>query len=77
MPTHSEYTLSNDDGTVTINSLEYPVLPAEIRTTDLVVDSAYNHSLIPSNYHANLTYRSECSTLIGPHPSLPPSLWKI
>ena len=57
MPTHTEYPLSSDDGTVTINSLEYPVLPTEIRTTDLVVDSTYNHSLIPRNYMANLTYR--------------------
>ena len=57
VPTHTEYTLSEDDGTVTINSLEYPVLPTDLRTTDLVVDSTYNHSLIPRNYMANLTYR--------------------
>ena len=34
-----------------------------------MVNSAYNHSLIPSNYQANLTYRSECAllSLVGVH----------
>ena len=57
VPSHSEYSLSSDDGTVTINSLQYPVIPTETRTTDLVLDSTYNHSLIPRNFMANLTYR--------------------
>ena len=56
VPTHSEYTDSQDDGTVTINSLQYPVVPSEVRTTNLVLKSEYNSSFIPRNYMANLTY---------------------
>ena len=56
IPTHWEYTDTKDDGTVTINSLTYPVIPNEMRTTDLVKTSEYNNTLIARNYMANLTY---------------------
>ena len=46
-----------DDGTVTINSLLYPVIPVETRTTDLVKKSTYNNTLISRNYMTNLTYQ--------------------
>ena len=52
IPTHTEYTLATDDGTVLINSLEYPAL---IRTSGLELNSTFNSSDIPQNYMANLT----------------------
>ena len=52
IPTHSEYTLESDDGTVTVNSLEYP---SQIRTSNLVLTSKYNTTHIAKNYMANLT----------------------
>ena len=45
------------DGSVTINSLQYPVHPTENRLTDLKKISTFNTSEIPRNYMANLTYR--------------------
>ena len=56
VPTHTEYTDSQDDGTVTISSLLYPVIPVETRTTNRVERSDYNQSQIAGNYMANLTY---------------------
>ena len=54
VPTHSEYTLSAYDGTVTINSLVYPSLT---RTRDMIRNSkTSNSSTLPRNYMANLTY---------------------
>ena len=58
IPTHSEYTDTKDDGRVTINSLLYPVIPVETRTSNLVRKSTYNNTDLPRNYMANLTY--EC-----------------
>ena len=52
IPTHSEYTMAEYDGTVTVNSLEYPALT---RTSNLVLTSATNNTLLPKNYMANLT----------------------
>ena len=56
IPTHSEYTLISDDGTVTVNSLIYPVYPSENRIVDQVLNSTENNTLIPKNYMTNLTY---------------------
>ena len=56
IPTHTEYTLVSDDGTVTVNSLIYPTYPAEIRVTDAVFNSTENNTMIAKNYMANLTY---------------------
>ena len=57
IPTHSEYSDSKDDGTVTINSLVYPVHPSITRINNLVLKSEYNSSFIARNYMANLTYQ--------------------
>ena len=51
IPTHTEYALASDDGTVVINSLEYPSL---VRIQDQIVNSTMNNTLLPSNYMANL-----------------------
>ena len=56
IPTHDEYTLTKWDGTVTINGLQYPILPQENRTSDLVWTSEYSNTIIPKNYMVNLTY---------------------
>ena len=56
IPTHDEYTLSKWDGTVTINGLQYPILPEENRTSDLIWTSEYSNTIIPKNYMVNLTY---------------------
>lgn len=54
VPSASDYTSESDDGSVTINSLEYPTYPNEIRTTNLILN--YKSSInIPRNYMANLT----------------------
>ena len=53
VPTHEEYTLASDDGTVLINSVIYPTTvhsPTIVRK-----NSTYNNSLIARNYNANLT----------------------
>ena len=55
IPTNSEYLLASDDGTVTINSLVYPVIPVERRSTNLVKNSSFSNLDIPRNYMANLT----------------------
>ena len=55
IPTNPEYLLASDDGTVTINSLVYPVLPVETRNTNLVKNSSFSNFDIPRNYMANLT----------------------
>ena len=55
IPTDPEYLLNSDDGTVTINSLVYPVLPFEERSTNLVKRSDFSNLDIPRNYMANLT----------------------
>ena len=67
IPTHEEYFISAadgniywNDGSVTINSLEYPTYPTETRISNLVKDSNFSNSLIPRNYMANLTYH--CGT---------------
>ena len=67
IPTHEEYFVSAadgniywNDGSVTINSLEYPTYPTEARTTNLVNYSNFSNTLIPKNYMANLTYH--CGT---------------
>ena len=52
IPTHTEYTLAKDDGTVFINSLVYP---AYTRPYDTAMNSTMNRTLIPRNYMANLT----------------------
>ena len=58
IPTDPEYVLSSDDGTITINSLLYPVYPEETRTTNKVLDSTNNEIYyFPRNYMANLTYQ--------------------
>ena len=56
IPTNPEYILASDDGTVTINSLVYPVYPNEQRTTNLVLNSTNSYSEFPKNYMTNLTY---------------------
>ena len=56
IPTHSEYLLESDDGTVTINSLIYPTYPYEERFENIVFNSTYPNDLIDKNYMANLTY---------------------
>ena len=61
IPTHTDYTLTKWDGTVTINGLQYPIIPSpENRTTNLVWNSTYDAIAIPKNYMANLTY--DCGT---------------
>ena len=55
IPTDPEYTLASDDGTVTINSLEYPTYPMIFRTENLIKNSSYSNLDIPKNYMANLT----------------------
>ena len=55
MPTDPEYSLDNDDGSVTINSLSYPTHPVETRTANLVLNSSASVADIPRNYMANLT----------------------
>ena len=55
MPSDPEYTLANDDGTVTINSLVYPDHPEQTRIVDLVLNSSASQADIPRNYMANLT----------------------
>ena len=52
IPTHTEYTLASDDGTIVINSLEYPSL---VRTINQKFNSTRNNTLLPRNYMANLT----------------------
>ena len=64
IPTHSEYTLSKDDGRVTINSLLYPVIPAETRTTDLVKKSTFNNTDIPKGVTQLETLRNSNGLLI-------------
>ena len=56
IPTHTEYTLIEDDGTVTINGLTYPTYPQENRISNDVWNSTMNNLLIAKNYMANLTY---------------------
>ena len=56
IPTHSEYSLVADDGTVIVNSLIYPTYPSENRITDQVLNSTQNNTLIAKNYMTNLTY---------------------
>ena len=55
IPTDPEYLLESNDGTVTIDSLAYPVIPDEQRTTNLVKNSSFSNFDIPRNYMANLT----------------------
>ena len=53
IPSHSEYSGRPEyDGTVTVNSLEYPSL---VRTDNLVLNSLTNNTLLAKNYMANLT----------------------
>ena len=53
VPTHEEYTLPSDDGSVHIEALDYP----EMKRTDIVYNSNQtNSTLLPRNYMANLTY---------------------
>ena len=53
IPSHSEYTNRPEyDGTVTVDSLEYPSL---VRTEALVLTSLTNNTLLAKNYMANLT----------------------
>ena len=56
IPTNPEYTLSKDDGTVTVNSLQYPVYPTENRVENMILNSTENNTLLAKNYMANLTY---------------------
>ena len=51
IPSHSEYTLAEDDGWVKINSMEYPDL---VVTRDKIVNSSLNNTLLPRNYNATL-----------------------
>ena len=55
IPTHTEYTLVSDDGTVAMNGLIYPTYPIENRINE-VWNSSRNNTLIAKNYMANLTY---------------------
>ena len=66
IPTHQEYVLAKDDGTVLINSLVYPELT---RTKDLLVNSSRDSSLLPRNFDANLTYTCGSARLfnVGTH----------
>ncbi len=56
IPTHTEFALVSDDGTVTINGLIYPTYPVENRISNDVWNSTKNNTLIAKNYMANLTY---------------------
>ena len=51
IPTHTEYTLISDDGTVDTNSLSYPSLQSHQST----LNSTMQDTDIPRNYMANLT----------------------
>ena len=53
VPTHEEYTLPSDDGTVVINSVIYPTISHS--PTVVTKNSTYNNTLIARNYNANLT----------------------
>ena len=53
VPTHEEYTLASDDGTVVINSVIYPTISHS--PTELTKNSTYNNTLIARNYNSNLT----------------------
>ena len=53
VPTHEEYTLASDDGTVVINSVIYPTISQS--PTTVSKNSSYNNTLIAMNYNANLT----------------------
>ena len=52
IPSHREYTRQEYDGTVTVDSVEYPSL---VRTENLVLTSLTNNTLLAKNYMANLT----------------------
>ena len=45
---------------MTINGLQYPIIPTENRTTNLTWNSTFDQVAIPKNYMANLTY--DCGT---------------
>ena len=51
IPTHTEYTLESDDGTVLTNSMVYPSLEA----SQTILNSTMKDHDIPRNYMANLT----------------------
>ena len=53
VPTHEEYTLASDDGTVVINSVIYPTISHS--PTVFTKNSSYNNTLIARNYNSNLT----------------------
>ena len=55
IPTHSEYTLTTDDGSVTVNSIIYPTYPSVNRFSEVFI-STKNNTELPKNYMANLTY---------------------
>ena len=56
IPTHTEYALVSDDGTVTINAIIYPTYPVENGISNDVWNSTKNNTLVAKNYMANLTY---------------------
>ena len=53
VPTHEEYSLPSDDGTVVINSVIYPTISHS--PSVVTKNSTYNNTLIARNYNANLT----------------------
>ena len=53
VPTHEEYTLASDDGTVVINSVIYPTISNS--PTFVTVNSTFNNEEIARNYNSNLT----------------------
>ena len=53
IPSHEEYTLPSDDGTVTINSVVYPTISNS--PTTVTKNSTFDNKLITRNYNANLT----------------------
>lgn len=52
IPSHSEYSLQEYDGSVSVDSLQYPSLTL----TSQVLTSETNNTLLPKNFMANLTY---------------------
>ena len=52
IPTHPDYSLADDDGYVSYQSLMYP----QLTRRDSSVNSTHNNTALPRNYAANLTY---------------------
>ena len=52
IPTHTEYSLTKDDGTVTASNLTYPSFE---RTNNFNMNSTIENIDIPRNFMANLT----------------------